>query len=102
LSVTDGAVQVATAVHSPGSVFFVMFAGQPVITGASLSAIVTVNAQVVVLPDVSTAEYVTAVVPFGNVSPGLCEGVHEAMPQLSVAAGATHVTTALHLPGSVL
>ena len=45
-----------------------MLAGQ-VIEGGCVSCTVTVKPQVAVLPDVSIAVAVTAVVPFGNVEP---------------------------------
>ena len=50
LSVAEGGVQLTTAVQSPGSVFTVMFDGQSVITGPSLSMTVTVKEHIDDLP----------------------------------------------------
>mgnify|MGYP007004974323 CR=1 FL=1 len=47
LSLTVGATQLATAVHAAPA-FTVMFAGQPLITGAVTSTTVTVKVQVAV------------------------------------------------------
>src|SRR2546427_8749181 len=58
-------VNVVTAVHCPGSVFFVIGAGH-VIFGGSLSFTVTVKLQESVLPEASVAVQWTVVVPFGN------------------------------------
>jgi len=98
LSVADE-VKLTTAEHLPGSVFWVMGAGQ-VTFGASLSCTVTENEHEPVLLLVSVAEQVTVVVPFGNIDPdaGVQVGVTES--QLSVA-DEVKLTTAEHLPGSV-
>ena len=48
-----------------------MLAGQPLMTGFSVSLMVTLNTHVLTLLWMSVAVYVTVVVPTGNVSPGL-------------------------------
>src|SRR5438874_5261773 len=70
LSLAVGAVQLTTAPHLSASVPWAMLAGQPLITGASSSLIVTVKVQVEVLAP-SVAVQVTEVAPTGKVSPGL-------------------------------
>lgn len=92
LSDTVGAVHVATAVQTFGSVFFVMFDGQ-VIDGACVSFTVTVKLHDAVLLEASVAVHVTVVTPFENCDPD--GGVHATVTpeQLSVAV-AVNVTTA--------
>lgn len=88
----------------PGSLDWVIFAGQPEITGFSLSTTVTVKVHVQKFPAASVALYVFVVVPFGNTDPGgrpaVCVTVTP--EQLSVATGMVHDTTALHIAGSLL
>ena len=79
--------------------FTVIFDGQ-VMTGAWLSATVTVNEQVLVLPYISVAELVTVVVPVANVLPEAGFDTTVDTPQLSVAV-TLNVTTALQFPASV-
>ncbi len=103
-TVTPGQLSVAvtlkltTAEHFPRSFACVTFAGQ-VITGFSVSATVTVNEQVDVLPDASVAVLVTVVVPFGNVEPDAGLETTVTPGQLSVAV-TLKLTTAEHFPGS--
>src|SRR5262249_55067601 len=54
--------------HPPDAALTVMFDGQ-VMTGGSLSSTVTVNVQVLLLPDASMAVLITMLVPTGNVAP---------------------------------
>src|ERR1051326_6070471 len=62
LSVAPGNAHVTfDLVHWPASVMSVMFAGQALITGVSVSLIVTVNAQALVFPAPSVAVQVTVV-----------------------------------------
>jgi hypothetical protein len=70
LSVAVGGVQVTDAPEGPVALV-VIFAGHPVITGASLSRTVTSKEHVAALPAVSVKVYVTVVVPTGNVGPGV-------------------------------
>ena len=95
------AVNVTTAVHTPGAAGVEMFAGQ-VMTGFSLSLIVTVKVHVLVLLEASVAVQVTVVTPFGNEVPDA--GTHAAVGpgQLSVGVGVVYVTVAEHNPGAVL
>jgi hypothetical protein len=80
-----------------------MLPGQAVKTGPWLSATVTVKLHELLLPDVSEAEQVTVVTPFGNALPAAGEQVTTAAPsQASVAVGAVYVTAAVHNPASVL
>ena len=66
-----------------------------------MSFTVTVNMQLAVLADVSIAEHVTVVVPFGKAAPDGGLQVTALTPgQLSVAVGAVYVATALHRPVS--
>jgi hypothetical protein len=67
LSVAVG-VKLTTAVHTFGSVFWVIGAGQ-VIDGACVSLTVTVNVQLAGLFDASLTVQVTVVTPFWNVDP---------------------------------
>jgi hypothetical protein len=88
--------------HWPASVLPVMFPGQ-VMVGFSLSLMVTVKEQEAVLPAASMAVQFTVLTPLANVEPE--GGVQEALTpgQLSLAAGAVHVTLAVvHWPASVL
>jgi hypothetical protein len=55
LSVNVGAVQLTTASQDEAFAFTVMFAGQPVITGAVLSTTVTVKEHVEIFPTASVA-----------------------------------------------
>ena len=66
----------------------------PLMTGVVMSCTITLNVQTDELPAPSVAVYFTCVVPNGNVAPD--ENVETRMvePQLSVAVGAVHVTTA--------
>jgi hypothetical protein len=70
-------------------------------TGASLSLIVTVNEQSLVLPLVSVAVQVTVVSPLLKVEPLAGVQTTEATAQLSLAVGAVQVTTAVQTAGSV-
>ncbi len=103
LSVSVGTVQLTIAPQSPASLDTVMSCGQSEITGASVSSTVTVNVQIVVLTGLASSVnvYVTVVVPTGNTSPELCVLVTVTTPQLSVAVGTVHVTSASHKPASV-
>ena len=66
LSVAVGAVQLANAPEGPVA-SIVWFAGQALMTGASLSVTVTMKLVTVgPLPAASVAVYVTVVVPIGN------------------------------------
>ena len=65
LSVNEGFVYVATAVHKSGAVFRAMLLGQ-VILGAWLSFTVTRKVQVLLLPAASVAFSVSVVMPFGK------------------------------------
>jgi len=56
---------------------------------------VTVNEQVLVLPEVSVAVHVTVVTPSGNTDPDGCDTFVEARAQLSANTGAEKFTTAL-------
>ena len=87
LSVAVGGVKVTTAVHTFGSVLFVIFAGQAPIVGAWVSLTVTVKLHMAVLADESVAVQVTVVTPFWKVEPAA--GVHIAVApgQLSEGVG---------------
>jgi hypothetical protein len=118
LSVAVG-VKLTTAVHTFGSVLFVIGAGQ-VIDGAWVSLTVTVNEHIAVLFEASVAVHVTVVTPFWKVDPdagtqtteqppggvpcGVLPGVVPPLQggQLSVTTGSANVTTAVHTLGSVL
>lgn len=98
-----GAVQ-DTCVN-PDVTGWTMFAGQPLITGASLSVImpeattVTTNAQVALFPEPSVKVYVTVVSPRLKLAPGLRVLMEVGTtPELSVADGTLHVATALLAP----
>ncbi len=64
--------------------------------GSSSSVTVMVKLDDVVLPWMSSAVYVTVVVPTANVSLLLCVEVKVLTPQLSAAVGAVQLTAALH------
>lgn len=100
LAVTD---QLTLALlHCPASVLPVMFPGQ-VMVGSSVSLIVTVKVQALVLPLASVAVHVTVETPLGKVEPLVGEQPESTPGQLSEAAGAAHVTFALvHWSASVL
>ncbi len=105
LSVAVGSVQVTLPLeHWPLSVLAVMFAGQAPMTGFSVSLIVTVKLQVLILPLASVAVHITVFTPLLNVEP--LAGLHDGAltpGQLSVATGAAQVTLAFeHCPASVL
>ena len=74
------------------------------IVGTSLSFTVTVKLHEAVLPDASVTVNVLVVVPLGNVAPLASPAVLsvEAPGQLSAPAGAVYVTTAPHVPASLL
>jgi hypothetical protein len=95
---------VTFALHNPGSVLTVIFAGQEVKTGNTLSTTVIVKVQVEVSPTWSVTLYVTVWVPIGKVAPGRCDFVQFDGPsvvQLSVAVGSVQLTTATQVPGSI-
>src|SRR5438876_251645 len=69
LSVAEGAAKLTTAVHWFRSVPVTTLAGQPPMTGFSVSFTVTVNVQAFVLPAPSVAVQVTVVVPLMKVEP---------------------------------
>jgi hypothetical protein len=104
LSVAAGGDHVATALHKPGVVVSVMFAGQDVNNGTSLSATITSKVQMVVFPLTSVAVKEIFVVPIGKVDPltGPTVCVTTTPGQLSVAPGAAQLTTAEQTPGDVL
>src|SRR4051794_1507518 len=66
LSLAVAFVYVTAAVHTFGAVDLVTLAGH-VTVGACVSLTVTVNEQVLELPDASLTLQLTVVVPFGNV-----------------------------------
>src|SRR2546426_4565976 len=68
LSAPAGVVKVTTALHIPGSVDWVMLAGQTIV-GDCVSLTVTVKLHVPVLPEVSVAVQLTVVVPTGKLVP---------------------------------
>ena len=75
------------ALHSPGSAFIEMFEGQPVITGAVLSAAVIVTLQVVAFPAASVAVMVTTCRPLFSKVPAIGNWLHVSeAEQLSVPA----------------
>jgi DNA-binding transcriptional regulator of glucitol operon len=101
LSVSDGVVNVATAVQSPASVFILRGVGQ-VSAGFSLSVTVIVNEQDAELLAASVAVKTTVFVPFGNAEPLAKPLVRATVaPQLSVAVGVVNVATAVQSPASV-
>ena len=59
------------------------------------------NEYVIRLESESTAVYVTVVTPREKVSPGLWLDVRVTTPELSLAVGNVHVTTAVTTPPSV-
>jgi hypothetical protein len=103
LSLAKGGAHDTTALHNPGVLFTAILAGQEVNTGASLSVTVTLNEQITDKPAASVAINVILVVPSGNTeplgNPAVCVMVIPG--QLSVAAGATHDTSAEQFPGSL-
>jgi hypothetical protein len=85
LSVTTGSANVTTAVHTLGSVLFVIGLGQ-VTLGGCVSFTVTVNEQFDELLDASLTEQLTVVTPFWKVVPLAGEQTGVPTPgQLSVA-----------------
>jgi hypothetical protein len=100
LSDTIGAGNVTSALHTPGSVFCVMLAGQEMV-GFWVSFTVSVKSHVAVLLELSVAVQVTVVVPFGKADPLAGEHISLTPGQLSVPV-AVKVRTALHMSGSVL
>ena len=92
--VTIGAVQETSFEHSLSRRKTVMSAGQFEITGAVLSATITLNVQVDLFPAASVAVYVTAVDPRLNTVPGVC--VLASVTQLALTVGAAQVTAFEH------
>jgi hypothetical protein len=103
LSLAMGAIQFTTALQSPGVFATVMLTGHDVNTGTSLSTTVTVNEQTAVLPLASVAVNEILVTPNGKAEPlaGPPDWITTTPAQLSVAAGAAHVTTAVQFPASL-
>jgi hypothetical protein len=100
LSVAD-TVKLTFAPQTPKSVFILRGVGH-VITGFSLSIIVTVEEQDAVLPAASVALNVIVDIPTGNVAPlAKPEGCVMVAEQLSVADGEPKVTIAPQTPKSV-
>jgi hypothetical protein len=66
LSEAVGATQLAVAVHRPDEFETVMFPGQPLMRGNSLSVTVTVCVALLVFPLESRAVHRTIVTPLGN------------------------------------
>jgi hypothetical protein len=91
-----GAVQLTAAPHKPGLAETVMLPGHDVKTGGVLSVTVTLNEQVEVFPLTSVAVYITCVVPSAKTEPDARLLTKLAIPQLSEAVGAVHVTVAPH------
>jgi hypothetical protein len=83
LPVVIGAAYATTAVHAPGSVEAVTFAGHVIEQGVTD----TVKEQVAVLVEVSVAVHVTVVVPTGNAEPDAGTQLAVAPGQLSAGAG---------------
>src|SRR6266571_5929537 len=79
-----------------------MLAGQAAMTGASLSLMLTLKVQALVLPLPSVAVQVTTVVPLAKPVPLAGKQTTEALVQLSLAVGVVKVATAVHWPASVL
>jgi hypothetical protein len=75
---------VILAVHCPGLVLTVTFAGQ-VMVGGCVSLMVTVNVQEAVAPEGSVAVHVTVVVPTGKNEPDA--GLHETRRQSPEVVG---------------
>jgi len=88
-----------TAVHVPAAATAAIGPGH-VATGASVSCTVTVNEQLLELPDESVAVQLTVVVPTANVEP--LKGAHTTVVpgQLSDVVGAGYVTAAEHWPAA--
>src|SRR5713101_1546984 len=78
-----------------------MGAGQ-LIPGASVSLIVTVNVQPLVLPEVSVARQLTSVTPLLNVEPLAGVQITDDPGQLSVGVAVKATLLLLHCPASVL
>src|SRR6266436_7521441 len=78
-----------------------MGAGQ-LIPGASVSLIVTLNMQPLVLPEVSVARQLTSVTPLSNVDPLAGVQSNAAPGQLSVVVAVKATLLRLHWPASVL
>lgn len=101
LSLAVGTTQLTGALQIPGDAETVMFAGQPVNAGTSPSETVMVNEQVVKFPTPSVAVNTIPDVPIGKNDPlgkpVVCVTVTP--EQLSLAVGATQLTTAPHKPG---
>jgi hypothetical protein len=101
LSLATGAAHNTTALHDPGVLLTEILAGQEVNTGTWLSVTVTVKEHVETFPPASVAANETFVTPIGKAdpdgNPAVCVNVIPG--QLSLAAGATHVTMAEQLPG---
>ena len=70
--------------------------------GASSSVTVMSKEDVLTLPWMSVAVYVTVVVPTAKASPGLCVEVKVSTAQLSLAVGSVHVTAAEQSPASLV
>src|SRR5439155_18044827 len=87
LSAPVGVMKLTTALHIPGSVDWVMSAGQTIVGGCA-SLTVTVKLQVPVLPDVSVAVQLTVLVPTGKVAPEAGLQAIVEPEQLSVAVAA--------------
>jgi hypothetical protein len=94
LSPAVGAAQFTTCSHEPLALTMISIDRQPEMTGFTLSCTITLNVQVDVFPEPSVAVYVTAVVPNGKVSPGLCVPPKVDRLQLSVADGAVQFAVA--------
>jgi hypothetical protein len=104
LSLAAGATQLTTALQLPGFDETVIFDGQDVKTGNSLSVTVTVNEQIAVLPTASVAVKAILVVPTGKAEPltGPLVCITETPEQLSLTTGAGQLTIALHIPNALL
>jgi hypothetical protein len=100
-SIAIGLVHVTEAVQASGSAAFVMLAGHPLNAGGDESTMVTVNAQVLVLPLESFARQITVVTPLLNLEPLVGVQVTGTAPsQPSIAVGLIQVTTAAQAPVS--
>jgi len=92
LSVAVGAVQFTVAWQDASAFTTIGEAGHPLIAGAEVSTMVTLNEQVDVFPKSSVAVYCTVVTPLGKLLPEVCVLVNVTLPQLSVAVGGVQVT----------
>ena len=103
LSATVGSTQVTTALHESVSLSWVISVGQSDITGISLSVMVTVKLQLVVLLEASVTSKVLIVSPTGKALPLINPAVWTVLTpgQLSVPTGAVKVTTAPQVPASI-